>query len=157
AQCERRLDCPRSSLCRDRIANGAQHAARAQEAAKAIRSHFHLRRGRARRRGHRGGDMTLETAFTNGRTAATGPVKALSVDVRDDGVAILTYDVPGESVNTLKSSFADDFEELISQIEGDSRVRAAVLISGKPESFIVGADVEMIKAAKTPKEGEELS
>jgi 3-hydroxyacyl-CoA dehydrogenase/enoyl-CoA hydratase/3-hydroxybutyryl-CoA epimerase len=101
--------------------------------------------------------MTLESAFTNGRPTAAGPAKALTLQVRDDGVAVITYDVPGESVNTLKSSFAEEFEDLISQLEGDSRIRAAVLVSGKPDSFIVGADVEMLKAAKTAKDGEELS
>jgi 3-hydroxyacyl-CoA dehydrogenase/enoyl-CoA hydratase/3-hydroxybutyryl-CoA epimerase len=101
--------------------------------------------------------MTLETTHVNARPAPAALPRALSVDVRDDGVAILTYDVPGESVNTLKGSFAEDFEDLISHIEGDPRIRAAVLRSAKPESFIVGADIEMLKAAKTAKDGEELS
>jgi 3-hydroxyacyl-CoA dehydrogenase/enoyl-CoA hydratase/3-hydroxybutyryl-CoA epimerase len=100
--------------------------------------------------------MTLEAA-ADVRVSGPSSAKALSVRVREDGIAIVTYDVPGESVNTLKASFADEFEDLIAKIEIDGAIRAAVLVSGKPDSFIVGADIEMLKAATTAREGELLS
>jgi len=81
---------------------------------------------------------------------------ALSLRVRDDGVVLVTYDVPGEPVNTLKASFAEEFQSMLSEVERDPRIKAAVLISGKPDSFIAGADIEMLKAAKTAKEAEAL-
>jgi 3-hydroxyacyl-CoA dehydrogenase/enoyl-CoA hydratase/3-hydroxybutyryl-CoA epimerase len=97
--------------------------------------------------------MTLE-AQTNAPRQAPG--SALSLQVQGD-VAIVTYDVPGEPVNTLKASFAAEFEKLIADLEGDDRVRAAVLVSGKPDTFIAGADIDMLKSAKTAKDAEELS
>ena len=100
--------------------------------------------------------MTLES-YVNARPASPSSPRALSVDVRDDGIAIVTYDVPGEPVNTLKASFAEEFDELITQLEIDPHVRAAVFLSGKSDSFIVGADIDMLKGAKSAAEAEELS
>ncbi len=82
--------------------------------------------------------------------------KALTVDVRDNGVALLTLDVPGESMNTLKWSFADEFREAVEALESDSRVRAAVLISGKKDNFLAGADITMLQEAKSADEVAEL-
>jgi 3-hydroxyacyl-CoA dehydrogenase / enoyl-CoA hydratase / 3-hydroxybutyryl-CoA epimerase len=83
-------------------------------------------------------------------------MSALSVRVRDDGVAVVTYDVPGEPVNTLKASFSKEFEAMLADIEKDPRVKAAVLISGKPDTFIAGADIEMLKAAHSAHDAEAL-
>ena len=40
---------------------------------------------------------------------------------------------------------------MLAEIESNPRVTAVVLISGKPDTFIAGADIEMLKAAKTPR------
>ena len=34
-----------------------------------------------------------------------------------------------------------EFEEMLNKVNNDSSVKAAVLISGKPDCFIAGADV----------------
>jgi 3-hydroxyacyl-CoA dehydrogenase/enoyl-CoA hydratase/3-hydroxybutyryl-CoA epimerase len=81
---------------------------------------------------------------------------ALSMRVREGGIAVVTYDVPGEPVNTLKASFNDEFESMLSDVERDPRIKAAVLISGKPDSFIVGADIEMLKSAASAHDAEAL-
>lgn len=85
-----------------------------------------------------------------------GEARVLSVAVREDGVAVLTYDVAGEPVNTLRASIAADVEQALAAIAEDANVKAAVLVSGKPESFIVGADVEMLAAVTTAAEAEAL-
>ena len=36
--------------------------------------------------------------------------EVLTILVREDGVAVLRYDVPGAAVNTLRASFAEEFE-----------------------------------------------
>jgi 3-hydroxyacyl-CoA dehydrogenase/enoyl-CoA hydratase/3-hydroxybutyryl-CoA epimerase len=93
------------------------------------------------------------TTTTNG---AAKPARILTVDVRADGVAIITYDVPGEPVNTLKASFADEFETIFGTTLADPKIKAAVLVSGKPDTFIAGADIEMLKGVKTASQGTEL-
>ncbi len=82
--------------------------------------------------------------------------KVLSILVREDGVAVLRYDVPGASVNTLQASFAAEFEEALDEIAQDPRIKCAILTSGKEGSFIVGADIEMLKDAKTAAEAEAI-
>lgn len=81
---------------------------------------------------------------------------ALSVEKRSDGVAILRMDVPGEAVNTLRASFAGDFDRAFSAIARDPAIKAVVFTSGKKSGFIAGADIAMLMAAKTEEEARRL-
>ena len=89
-------------------------------------------------------------------TLATARAQALSVVVRD-GVAIVTLDMPGESVNTLGRAVREEFVRLFDRLERDSTVRAAVLVSAKPDVFIAGADIEELSGIRSPSEAEQLS
>jgi 3-hydroxyacyl-CoA dehydrogenase/enoyl-CoA hydratase/3-hydroxybutyryl-CoA epimerase len=73
----------------------------------------------------------------------------LSVEIRKDGVAVLTYDIPGESMNTLRADFIDLFVRAFEQVDKHPDVRAAVLVSGKKDGFIAGADVKMLEGLAT--------
>jgi 3-hydroxyacyl-CoA dehydrogenase / enoyl-CoA hydratase / 3-hydroxybutyryl-CoA epimerase len=92
----------------------------------------------------------------NGIASHGAAPAALTLTVRPDGVAVVVYDVPGETVNTLKASFAADFERIFAEVARDPAVVAAVIISGKPDGFIAGADIDMLKAARTAAEAEAL-
>jgi 3-hydroxyacyl-CoA dehydrogenase/enoyl-CoA hydratase/3-hydroxybutyryl-CoA epimerase len=74
---------------------------------------------------------------------------AFTLDVRDDGVAILTMDVLGESMNTLKVEFAEQIESVLKQINADSGIKGVVVISGKENSFVAGADISMLAACES--------
>ena len=82
--------------------------------------------------------------------------QALTIEKRPDGVFVLVMDLPGESVNTLKDSFADDFARAFDEIEKDPACKAVVFASGKKD-FIVGADVKMLQKARTAAEAAEMS
>src|SRR5262249_42668188 len=82
---------------------------------------------------------------------------ALSVEVASDGVATLLYDVPGEAVNTLRDTFQQDFEVAFGKLSEDAAVKAIVLAAGNTDSFVVGADVEMLSRIKTAAEGRALA
>ncbi len=84
-------------------------------------------------------------------------MSALSLGVRPDGVAIVTYDVPGEPVNTLKPSFAEEFGEVFARVERDAAIKAAVLVSGKRDGFIAGADLAMLERTVTAAEAEAIA
>jgi 3-hydroxyacyl-CoA dehydrogenase/enoyl-CoA hydratase/3-hydroxybutyryl-CoA epimerase len=84
-----------------------------------------------------------------------GP-SALTVSVRPDGVAVLTYDVAGAPVNTLRASFAAELERVFTAVAADPAVKAAILVSGKRDGFIAGADLEMIQALGTATEATEM-
>ncbi len=80
-----------------------------------------------------------------------------TLDIGEDGVALILMDVPGEPVNTLRGSFQDEFVAMAKRISEDPSIKAAVLASGKPDSFVVGADVQMLAGVKTQTEATALS
>lgn len=43
------------------------------------------------------------------------------------------------------------------KVEKDDSVKSVVLMSGKPNSFVAGADIGMLKKAKTVEEAAKLS
>jgi 3-hydroxyacyl-CoA dehydrogenase / enoyl-CoA hydratase / 3-hydroxybutyryl-CoA epimerase len=81
---------------------------------------------------------------------------ALSVEQRDD-IALVTLDVPEASVNTFTRGVREEFVALLDRLEHDSSVRAAVLLSGKPDVWIAGADVEELVALPGAAEAARLS
>jgi 3-hydroxyacyl-CoA dehydrogenase/enoyl-CoA hydratase/3-hydroxybutyryl-CoA epimerase len=84
-----------------------------------------------------------------------GDKSPLSLELRPDGVAIITYDIPGESMNTLRADFTDAFAAALAEVEGNPDVRAAVLASGKSD-FIVGADIDMLRSLKSAQAAEAM-
>jgi 3-hydroxyacyl-CoA dehydrogenase / enoyl-CoA hydratase / 3-hydroxybutyryl-CoA epimerase len=81
----------------------------------------------------------------------------LQIEKRADGVAVIRIDVPGEAVNTLQENFAAEFSRAFDEIEADSSVIAVVIASGKPDSFIAGADVKLLKSVRTAEEATTLA
>jgi 3-hydroxyacyl-CoA dehydrogenase/enoyl-CoA hydratase/3-hydroxybutyryl-CoA epimerase len=75
----------------------------------------------------------------------------------EDGIAIVTLDLPGEPVNKLNAAVKVEFEALLIRLRDDDTLRAVVLISGKPDSFIAGADIEEFTGLTTQAEAERLS
>jgi 3-hydroxyacyl-CoA dehydrogenase/enoyl-CoA hydratase/3-hydroxybutyryl-CoA epimerase len=57
-------------------------------------------------------------------------------------VAVVTFDLPGEPVNKFSKAVIVDFVAVFDQLERDASVVGAVLISGKPDTFIAGADID---------------
>lgn len=87
----------------------------------------------------------------------SGERRVLGIEQRPDGVAVVRMDVPGETMNTLQGNFAAEFAQVFDDLDKSSEVRAVVFTSGKPDSFIAGADIRMIQAVKSAAEAAELS
>ena len=83
--------------------------------------------------------------------------KTFSLEIREDKIGVLTMDVPGETMNTLRAEFADEISDLMKEISANSDLQGLVLISGKKDSFVAGADVTMIDACETAADAEQLS
>ncbi len=81
---------------------------------------------------------------------------ALSVEVQD-GIAVITFDLPNESVNKIGRAVKDEFIALADRLERDKDIRGAILISGKPDVFIAGADIEEFLVLETATDAERLS
>jgi 3-hydroxyacyl-CoA dehydrogenase/enoyl-CoA hydratase/3-hydroxybutyryl-CoA epimerase len=82
---------------------------------------------------------------------------ALTTTMREGGVAVVTFDLPGESVNKLTRSVVDEFRALMDRVDSDPSIRSVVLISGKPDLFIAGADIDGFLELRTAAEAEALS
>ena len=100
--------------------------------------------------------MSSTSEVTIGGLVGTRWRPALSVEVTD-GIAIITFDLPNESVNKLTRGVKDELVALVSRLERDTTVHAAVFISGKPDVWIAGADIEEFLALKTAADAERLS
>ena len=65
-------------------------------------------------------------------------------EITDDGIAVVTIDCQGEKMNTLNTRMNSAFEDVLGELQSNSKIRAAVLISGKPGVFVAGADIQML-------------
>jgi 3-hydroxyacyl-CoA dehydrogenase/enoyl-CoA hydratase/3-hydroxybutyryl-CoA epimerase len=73
---------------------------------------------------------------------------ALSMSV-SEGIARLVLDLPGEPVNKITRGLRDELESALETVARDPAVRAVVLLSGKPDTFIAGADIEEFVALES--------
>ena len=64
-----------------------------------------------------------------------------------DGVAIITWDVPGKSMNVLSLTGAAELDALIDDALADAAVKGVVITSGKAD-FAAGMDLNVIAAMK---------
>lgn len=78
------------------------------------------------------------------------------VDVAD-GIAVVTFDLPGSPVNIFTAAVRDAFPPMLARLQADATVRAIVFVSGKPDSFIAGADAEELGRIGSATEAERLS
>ncbi|WP_426608062.1 fatty acid oxidation complex subunit alpha FadJ [Pantoea anthophila] len=82
---------------------------------------------------------------------------AFQLTMRQDHVGIITIDVPGEKMNTLKAEFAGQIAAIIAEARRDPQLAGLVLISGKTDNFIAGADISMIDRCQSAQEAEALA
>ncbi|AXC49108.1 3-hydroxyacyl-CoA dehydrogenase [Paracoccus suum] len=65
----------------------------------------------------------------------------------DDGVAVITWDVPGKSMNVLSMDGAETLDRLIDEALADDSVKGIVITSGK-DDFAGGMDLNVIAGMK---------
>jgi 3-hydroxyacyl-CoA dehydrogenase/enoyl-CoA hydratase/3-hydroxybutyryl-CoA epimerase len=83
-------------------------------------------------------------------------MRSLTLKKRGDGVAILLFDTPKRPVNVLSGEMLEEAGPLMKEIEEDDGIVAVVLASGKPDSFIAGANLDDV-VGMTAKEAESIS
>ena len=75
---------------------------------------------------------------------------AFRLAVEADGLAVLTFDLPGEKVNKYSSHVLLELERVLDGLAKRNDVKALLLVSGKPDIFIAGADVKEIADVTDP-------
>ncbi|HEV8498783.1 MAG TPA: 3-hydroxyacyl-CoA dehydrogenase NAD-binding domain-containing protein, partial [Gemmatimonadaceae bacterium] len=89
-------------------------------------------------------------------TPTTTSEPTLRSDVVDD-ILIVTIDRPGVSLNTLTPGLIGEFEGVLLRVDDDTLIKGVVLTSGKPDSFIAGADIEQFLEIASAAEAERTS
>ena len=79
------------------------------------------------------------------------------LETRRDGLAFLIFDRPHDKVNLLSAPLVAVLEILVDQAAHDKNVRALVVVSAKPGSFIAGADINEIRALRSIQDAEAAS
>jgi 3-hydroxyacyl-CoA dehydrogenase/enoyl-CoA hydratase/3-hydroxybutyryl-CoA epimerase len=70
--------------------------------------------------------------------------EAMKVDVDQDGIALVTIDLPGQSMNVWNESLMRDFAAFVDRFCEDDAIKGAVITSGKASGFLAGADLRML-------------
>jgi len=74
-----------------------------------------------------------------------------------NGIAIVTIDLPGEPVNKVTAALRTEFAELFGRIESDTMVKGIVLMTGKPDTWLAGADIDEFLTMHSVTDAESLS
>ncbi|KVL37233.1 3-hydroxyacyl-CoA dehydrogenase NAD-binding domain-containing protein [Burkholderia sp. MSMB1835] len=83
----------------------------------------------------------------------------LKFDLDQDGIALLTVDVPQRPMNVITPELTSDLTAAVERIKGDTAIKGAIITSGKTSGFIAGADlkdlVTFYDSGITPAQGAE--
>jgi 3-hydroxyacyl-CoA dehydrogenase/enoyl-CoA hydratase/3-hydroxybutyryl-CoA epimerase len=74
----------------------------------------------------------------------------IRTDIDADGIALLTIDVPGQSMNVIGPEFIADLSEAIDRISSDAAIKGVVICSGKDSGFMAGMDLKQMSAMLIP-------
>lgn len=74
--------------------------------------------------------------------------KSFSVDIDSDGIALVTIDLPGATMNVWNGDLISEFGAWVDDFTTNDAITGAVITSGKPTGFLAGADLTMLGGAK---------
>ena len=83
-------------------------------------------------------------------------MKNFTLEIDNDGIALVTFDSPGKSMNVISAEVMDDFDALTAKVIDDDTIKGVVITSGK-DAFCAGADLSELggsssEAAKLPED-----
>lgn len=71
---------------------------------------------------------------------------------RHGSIGVITFDLVGEKINKLTTPVMAEFVEVLSSVEQHLGLSAVVILSGKHDTFIAGADIQEIADIHTPED-----
>ncbi|MGB1305908.1 enoyl-CoA hydratase-related protein, partial [Pseudoalteromonas marina] len=77
-------------------------------------------------------------------TTESNNTSAFTLSTLENGIGVITIDVPNESMNVLKAEFAEQINAVFAEVESNTHVSGLIITSGKSNSFVAGADVSML-------------
>ena len=67
-----------------------------------------------------------------------------TVDADADGIAVVTWDMPGRSMNVLDTETIEELGKIVGELTADAAVKGVVVTSGK-DTFSGGADLTLLE------------
>lgn len=74
--------------------------------------------------------------------------ETFSLDIDSDGIALVTIDLPGQSMNVWNEALITDFKAFVEELISNDDIKGAVITSGKKSGFLAGADLNMLGASE---------
>ncbi len=72
---------------------------------------------------------------------------SLTLSMPEPDIAVLTLDMPGKGANLLSSSVLAELDTQLCELEKQDAIAGLILISGKPGTFVAGADLREFAAS----------
>jgi 3-hydroxyacyl-CoA dehydrogenase/enoyl-CoA hydratase/3-hydroxybutyryl-CoA epimerase len=69
------------------------------------------------------------------------------LDVDGDGIALVTWDMPGKSMNVIDMDVMTELDAIVTRVAADAAIKGAVITSGK-DTFGGGADLTMLETQR---------
>ncbi|NWG25724.1 MAG: enoyl-CoA hydratase/isomerase family protein [Pseudorhodoplanes sp.] len=66
-------------------------------------------------------------------------------DVDADGIALVTWDMPGRSMNVINLTIIEELSDIVERVAADPAIKGAVITSGK-DTFCAGADLTLLES-----------
>src|SRR6187401_2796657 len=70
--------------------------------------------------------------------------KNFKLETDTDGIALVTWDIPGRSMNVLDETSTSELDAILKQTTADTAVKGVVITSSK-DAFCAGADLSMLE------------
>ncbi len=86
----------------------------------------------------------------------TQSLRAFEIERQDD-LAIVWFDLPGEKVNKFSSTVMQEFAALVDELERTKDLRRIIVASRKPSIFIAGADITEFTKVTSPEQAKEYT
>jgi 3-hydroxyacyl-CoA dehydrogenase / enoyl-CoA hydratase / 3-hydroxybutyryl-CoA epimerase len=67
-----------------------------------------------------------------------------TLDIDADGIALVTWNMPGRSMNVIDAKVAEELSSIVDKVTTDTAIKGAVITSGK-DTFCGGADLTMLE------------
>ncbi|RVC13120.1 3-hydroxyacyl-CoA dehydrogenase, partial [Mesorhizobium sp. M7A.F.Ca.AU.001.01.1.1] len=71
-----------------------------------------------------------------------------ALDTDADGIALVTWDMPGRSMNVFTEEAMRELNAIVDKVAGDAAIKGAVITSGK-DTFSGGADISLLQKMLT--------
>src|ERR1044071_5382555 len=96
--------------------------------------------------------MARPSAFSTSTARRTEPpffprrilMANFKFDVDADGIALITWDMPGKTMNVIDASVMQEIDQLVDKVAADAAIKGAVVTSGK-DTFGGGADLTTLE------------